>query len=70
MLLQINRLIDILSNFFAQRKGLLPFVGILLVMGNLLLQLLPINGWVVESNFLLHLGLILAVLGLMLAWAL
>jgi uncharacterized membrane protein SirB2 len=65
-----NQLLDRLSNFFAHRKGLLPFSGILLVAINALLQFYPGAGWFVESNLLLHFGVILAIFGFMLAWAL
>lgn len=70
MLHRINKMIDVLSNFFAQRKGLLPFLGILLILVNWLLQVLPIDGWVVSSDLFLHFGVILSIIGIMLAWAL
>ena len=62
--------IDRLSEFLAHRKGLLPLIGIVLVALNFVLQLLPVRDWLTTSNLLLHLGIILAVFGLMLAWAL
>ncbi len=65
-----NQLLDKLSDFLAHRKGLLPLIGILLVGLNLLAQFVPGLGWFAESNLLLHLGVILAILGTMLAWAL
>jgi len=69
MIDQFNRFLDWFSNFFAHRKGLLPLIGIFLVTLNFLLaQLLP--GWLAESNLLLHLGIIAAILGFMIAWAL
>ena len=70
MLHRINRLIDMASEFFAQRKGLLPILGILLILINWLLQVLPLDGWVVTSDLFLHLGVIVSILGIMLAWAL
>lgn len=70
MLQRINKMIDALSNFFAQRKGLLPFLGILLILVNWLFQMLPIEGWMVSSDLFLHVGVILSILGVMLAWAL
>jgi hypothetical protein len=63
-------LIDFLSEYLARRKGLLPFVGMMLVVVNLALQLISAHGWVASSNLLLHLGIVIAILGLMLAWAL
>lgn len=44
-------------------------LGLALIVINLLVQFLG-AGWLAESNLLLHLGLILAILGFMLAWAL
>jgi hypothetical protein len=69
MLAALNRFIDRLSDFFAPRKGLLPMIGLLLVVINFLLRFLP-AGWVSESDLFLHLGIILAIFGLLLARAL
>lgn len=67
----ISRLLDWLSNFLAHRKGLLPLLGIVLVIFNLILQFLfPIGHWLPSSNLFLHLGVIVAIFGMMLAWAL
>jgi hypothetical protein len=70
MRLRFNQFLDNASEFFAHRKGLLPGVGIVLVIANGVLQFLPSAGWLAESNLLLHLGVIVAVIGFMLAWAL
>jgi hypothetical protein len=69
MLKWFNRFLDWFSNFFAHRKGLLPLVGIVLVLANLILSFFP-HGWLVETNLLLHVGVIIAILGFMIAWAL
>ncbi len=66
----LNRVLDAASEFFAHRKGLLPSIGILLVVINAVLQFIPGGGMFVEANVLLHLGVIIAVFGVMLAWAL
>ena len=66
----LNSFLDKLSNFLARRKGLLPLLGILLVIINGVLQFFPGLGWLSSSNLFLHLGVILAIFGLMLAWAL
>ncbi len=66
----MSRMFDRLSEFLAHRKGLLPLVGLLLIIINLLLQFILPPGWLVSSNLFLHLGLIIAILGLMIAWAL
>jgi len=65
----LNRFLDKLSEFLARRKGLLPLSGILLILANYVLQFLPL-GWISTSNLFLHVGLVIAILGLMLAWAL
>jgi hypothetical protein len=70
MLIKINQLLDNISEYLAHRKGLIPLLGILLIIVNLLIQLFPISGWLVETNLLLHLGIIIAILGIMIAWAL
>lgn len=66
---KINRLLDKISNYLAARKGLMPLLGLILIILNFVLQFLPL-GWVAESNLFLHLGLILAIIGFLLAWAL
>ena len=64
-----SKIVDQASTYFASRKGLLPLLGILLVILNLVLKI-AFTGWVVDSDLFLHLGIVLAVFGLMLAWAL
>ncbi len=64
------KVFDWLSEFLAHRKGLLPLVGIAFIIVNLLFQFLLPPGWLVSSNLFLHVGLIIAILGLMIAWAL
>ena len=66
----LSRFLDRLSEFFAARKGLLPILGMLLIILNFGLQFLPVMGIVADSNLFLHLGLVLAILGFLLAWAL
>jgi hypothetical protein len=70
MIEKFNRLLDRISEFLAQRKGLLPLIGIVLVLVNGILQFIPASGWVSDTNLLLHLGIIIAILGILLAWAL
>ena len=66
----MSRLVDWLSEYLARRKGLLPLIGLVLIVLNLVFQFALPPGWLVGSNLLLHLGLIVAILGLMIAWAL
>lgn len=66
----ISRWLDLLSEFLAHRKGLLPLCGLLLVFLNLILQFILPGGWIITSNLFLHLGVMIAIFGLLLAWAL
>lgn len=64
---RINKFVDQMAEFLAKRPGMLPLVGLLLIILNFLLQIFPGFGyWIVDANLLLHLGLILAILGLLL----
>ena len=65
-----NNFLDKLSEFFAVRKGLLPILGILLIILNWILQLLAPQSGLAGTNFFLHLGVITALVGMLLAWAL
>ena len=69
MLKWLSKLLDDLSNYLAPRKGLLPMLGLLFIVLNYPLQFLPL-GWFSESDLLLHLGLVLAIFGMLLAWIL
>lgn len=66
----ISRMLDSLSNYLAHRKGLLPIIGLILIFLNLLLQFFIPGSFLAATNLFLHLGLIVAIFGLMLAWAL
>jgi len=66
----LSRLLDSASNYFAHRKGLLPLLGILLVIINFILPFIfGLDNLVTGSNLFLHLGIILAIFGMMLSWA-
>jgi len=65
----MNRKLDKASEYLANRKGLLPLIGIALIVINFILQFLPV-GWLKETNLFLHLGLVISIFGLLLAWAL
>lgn len=69
MLNRLNDLLDVASNFFAHRKGLLPLIGVFLIVLNFIVQFFAL-GWVSESDVLLHAGVVISILGFMLAWAL
>ncbi|MEW5940774.1 MAG: hypothetical protein AB1750_13980 [Chloroflexota bacterium] len=66
----LSKLIDKLSDYLAHRKGLLPMLGILLILANLVLVVIFPFGWLAGTNMLLHIGLIVAIVGFMLSWAL
>lgn len=66
----ISKLLDSLSNYLAHRKGLLPIIGILLILLNLILQFVIPGSFLAATHLFLHIGLIVAIFGLMLAWAL
>ena len=64
----MNQFLDWLSNYLSERKGLLPLLGIGLIILNLLLQIVPGpgGGWIVDSNLFLHVGLIMGMVGILL----
>jgi membrane-bound ClpP family serine protease len=66
----LSTLVDKASDYFAHRKGLLPLLGILLIIVNFLLPFFMQSNFLTASNLFLHLGIIIAIFGLMLAWAL
>jgi hypothetical protein len=66
----LSKMVDSASNYFAHRKGLLPLLGILLVVINFILPFIFGLNVITGSNLFLHLGVIVAIFGLMLAWAL
>ena len=67
----ISNILDWLSNYLAHRKGLLPLIGIFLVLLNFIIQFFfPFGHWLTASNLMLHLGVVIAIFGMMLAWAL
>ena len=63
--------LDVASDYFAHRRGLLPLAGLGLILLNLLLvRILPPDWYLVRSNLLLHLGVIVSLFGLILSKAL
>ena len=49
---KISELLDVLSNYIAHRKGLLPLIGLLLVVFNLILNIIPFfpNALILNSS--------------------
>ena len=68
----MNEIIERLNNFFGERPGLLPLAGVVLIVINLLLQIYPGpgSGWFVDSNLLLHVGILFGLVGMLLVRAL
>ncbi len=69
---RVNKMVDDANDLFAKRPGLLPLLGVLLIVLDLLLQIFPGpgSGWFVDSNIVMHIGIIMAIIGLLLARAL
>ena len=66
----MSKFLDRMSEFLAHRKGLLPIIGLALILINLLIQFIIPGNILATTNLFLHFGLIVAIFGLMLAWAL
>ncbi len=67
---KLSIFLDQLSNFLAPRKGLIPLIGMGLIVINLMIQFFAGGSWLAHTNLFLHFGLLVAIFGLMLAWAL
>ena len=59
-----------LADFLERMKGLPILIGILLVILNFVLQHIPGLAFLDDSNLLLHLGVVVGLLGVLLAEAL
>lgn len=66
----LSILVDKASDYFARRKGLLPLLGMLLVVVNFFLPFIFGLNWLTGSNLFLHLGVLIAIFGILLASAL
>lgn len=67
---KLSLFLDDLSAFLAPRKGLIPLLGMGLIIINLVFELFAGGSWLARTNLFLHFGLLVAIFGLMLAWAL
>jgi hypothetical protein len=71
MIDRFSKFLDQASGYLEARKGLLPLIGIgLIILNFLLASFLPADWFIIRTNLFLHLGLIVALFGQMLAWAL
>lgn len=71
MMDRFSKFLDVMSDYLAHRKGLLPLVGIGLIFLNFILAtIFPAEWFIIKNNLFLHLGLIVALLGLLLSNAL
>ena len=61
----MNEWLDKIADFLGENPGLLPLIGIGLIILNFILQLFPAN-WFSEVNLFLHLGLVTALMGILL----
>lgn len=66
----ISHILDVVSDYLAARKGLLPIIGIVFVLLNFALQMVPGTFFLKDINLFLHLGLVISIVGFMLSWAL
>ncbi|HSH04018.1 MAG TPA: hypothetical protein VLL52_15995 [Anaerolineae bacterium] len=63
----INEFLDKASEFIAHKPGVLPMVGVILILVNLIIQMiLPATWWIVRSHVVLHIGLLFTLIGLLL----
>jgi len=69
MRIRFSNFLDRVSEFYSGRKGLLPLIGIIFIVVNFLLRLFPAT-WLSATDCFLHLGIIIAILGFLLAKAL
>lgn len=70
----MNELVEKLNTYLSARPGLVPLIGVLLIIANLLLQIIAgteSGNWFVDSNILLHIGAITSIIGLLVvrAWS-
>jgi hypothetical protein len=66
----LSTMLDNLSEYLATRKGLLPLLGTALIIVNLMVKIIFPGAYISQIDLLLHLGLILAIFGIVLRTAL
>lgn len=64
---KISKGLDKISEYLSLRKGLLPIIGLVLILINLAFVLFLPQLGISRINFFLHIGLITTILGILLA---
>ena len=63
----MNDLFDKTSAFLSRRPGLLPLISVFLIILNWILRAaIGDQLWLVQTDFLLHFGLVIGIIGLLL----
>ena len=70
----MNELVEKLNTYLSAKPGLVPLIGVILIILNLALQIFvgtESKNWFVDSNLLLHVGIITSIIGLLVirAWS-
>ncbi|HEY4688005.1 MAG TPA: hypothetical protein VIK33_01750 [Anaerolineae bacterium] len=63
-------MLDRISGYIAEHKGVPVLIGVLLVIINFAIVLLAPTSWFATTNLLLHLGVVVGLLGILLGDAL
>lgn len=64
---KVSELLDRLSNYLSTRKGYLPIIGFSFVILNLLIVLLFPDTLAARYNIAMHLGILIAIFGFLIA---
>ncbi|HWS24549.1 MAG TPA: hypothetical protein VN226_08985 [Anaerolineales bacterium] len=64
---KVSEILEWLSNYLATRKGLLPITGFFFVLINLVIVILFPDSWAARYNISMHFGILIAILGFMIA---
>lgn len=63
-------MLDRISSYIAEHKGVPVLIGVLLVIVNFIVALLSPASWLTTTNLLLHLGVVVGLFGILLGDAL
>jgi hypothetical protein len=62
--------LDRISAYISENKGVPVLIGVLLVVANFVIALIAPGSWLVTTNLLLHLGVVVGLFGILLGDAL